>query len=444
MKNNRKKVYIETLGCQMNKSDSEKILGILETLNYYQTSNHKEADLLIINTCTIRASAEDKAFSYLGVWGKMKKTKPDIKIAICGCVAQQRKEEILKRAPYVDIIFGTHNIDELPELIKKQESKHTSQCSILKTPYQGTRKDFTAVRDNTITAWVNIIEGCDYFCTYCVVPYVRGRQRSRPFDEIVQEVEKLANQGYKEVTLLGQTVDSYGNDINDNNVNLPALLKRLNKISNLYRIRFVTSHPKDITDDLIDTVAELDKVCEYFHIPMQSGNTEILKKMKRGYTSEEYYTLVNKIKNKINDVAITSDFIVAFPGETEEQFYDTVKAINDLGFDQCNTAMYSPRKQTPAATWKDKQLPVSIKKERINILNSHVKEAALKASLKYQNTIQEVLVESYTKKENGFILNGRTRNNKLTHFKGEKELTGQTVKIFVEEASPWSLKGRLI
>jgi tRNA-2-methylthio-N6-dimethylallyladenosine synthase len=444
MEKNNQKVYIETLGCQMNKADSEKILGILKVLGYEQTTNHKDASLLIINTCTIRGSAEDKAFSYLGVWGKLKKSNPEIKIGICGCVAQQRKEEIFKRAPYVDLIFGTHNIDELPELLEKVNIHKTPQCSIWKTPYIDNKLDFKAVRDSSITAWVNIIEGCDNFCTYCVVPYVRGRQRSRPFGEIIKEVTRLAEAGYKEITLLGQTVDSYGNDIDDTNINLPSLLTKLNSINSLKRIRFVTSHPNDITDELINTVADLNKVCEYFHIPMQSGNTEILQKMRRDYTADEYYNLVNKIRSIVKDVAITSDFIVGFPGETDEQFNDTVKSVDELIFDQCNTAMYSPRKQTPAATWKEKQIAKDVKKARINILNSHVKKAALKANQQYLDTIQEILVESFSKHNESPMLTGRTRNNKLTHFSGSEELIGELVQVSINEVTAWSLKGTLI
>lgn len=444
MKHNNKKVYIETLGCQMNKADSETILGILNSLGYNHTENPKEANLLIINTCTIRGAAEDKAFSYLGVWGKMKRSKPDLQIAVCGCVAQQKKREIFKRAPYVDLIFGTHNIQELPELIEKIEHEDTKICSIMQTPYIANTLEYNSVRDSNLTAWVNIIEGCDYFCTYCVVPYVRGRQRSRDFNEIVKEIEKLVQEGYKEVTLLGQTVDSYGNDVDNPEINLPNLLRKLHDIKNLKRIRFVTSHPADMTDEIIDTVAELDKVCEYFHIPMQSGNTDILSKMRRGYTAEEYYDLVNKIRSKIKGVSITSDFIVAFPGETDEQFQDSVKAVKDLMFDQCNTAMYSPRKQTPAATWKDIQLSKEVKKERINILNAQVKDSAYKANQQYLNTTQEVLVEDFQETENNIILTGRTRNNKLTHFPGSKELIGELVNVKIGEITAWSIKGTMV
>ena len=428
----------------MNKADTENIYGILDSIGYKKTEDQKEATLLIINTCTIRAAAEDKAFSYLGVWGKMKRSKPELKIAVCGCVAQQKKKEIFKRAPYVDLIFGTHNIEELPSLLKRIETDDCKHISILSKPYEGNKINYKAIRDNNITAWVNIIEGCDYFCTYCIVPYVRGRQRSRDFSTIIKEVEELANYGFKEVTLLGQTVDSYGNDINDNNINLSNLLTRLNEIKDLKRIRFVTSHPVDITDELIDAVANLDKVCEYFHVPMQSGNTEILKKMRRGYTAEEYYNLVKKIRSKVKNVGITSDFIVAFPGETEEQFNDTVKAVDVLLFDQCNTAMYSPRKQTPAATWKDIQLTKQIKKERINILNEHVKQSAHKSNEKYLNTIQELLIESYSENETGTILMGRTRNNKITHITGDKNLVGDLVDVKIVEITPWSLRAAMI
>ncbi len=309
-----KKVFTETLGCQMNKADSEKILGILETLGYKETKIKEEANLLIMNTCSIRAASENKAFSHLGIWKKLKEKNPDIKIVMCGCIAQQTKEKIFKRAPQVDLIFGTHNIEEIPELIKQLE-KEKRVCSILKTPYESEKK-FYPKREEGFSAWLPIIEGCDYFCTYCVVPYTRGRQRSRlPFD-IIQEAKEIISQGYKEIILLGQTVDSYGKDFNNSEITLSYLLRELNKLDELLRIRFLTSHPADITDELIKTVGELDKVCEYFHLPMQSGNTEILDKMRRPYTRKDYLTLVNKIKTEMPDVAITSDFIAGFPGET--------------------------------------------------------------------------------------------------------------------------------
>jgi len=435
-----KKVYIETLGCQMNKSDSEKILGILETQGYKKTTLREDADLLVMNTCSIRAASENKAFSHLGIWKKLKKNNPDIKIAVCGCIAQQTKEKIFKRAPQVDLIFGTHNIEELPKLIK-QLSEKDKVCSILKTPYEAEEK-FYSRREQGLSAWLPIIEGCDYFCTYCVVPYTRGRQRSRFPEDIISEAKEIISQGYKEITLLGQTVDSYGNDFENPEINLSSLLRELNGLDGLMRIRFVTSHPADITDELIKTVAELDKVCEYFHLPMQSGSTEVLAKMKRPYTREEYLTLVNKIKKEIPDVAITSDFIAGFPGETEEQFNETLSIIDEVGFDQCNVAAYSPRKQTPAAVWKD-QISYEEKKRRHLVLFEKTKEATVKANEKYVGRVLQVLPDNYKEQSDEIILTGRTRNNKLTHFKGSKDLIGRHVDVEITEASIWCLKGRI-
>ena len=343
---NKKSYYIETLGCQMNKSDSEKIAGILNSLGYEKNDSPEGSSLLVMNTCSIRAASENKAYSHLGVWKKLKKKNPDVKIAMCGCVAEQTKEKVFIKAPHVDFIFGTKNIHDLPQLLNE--------------PSAGYRP----ARKKGLSAWLPIIEGCDYFCTYCVVPYTRGRQISRHPQDIIKEAREIASEGFGEIVLLGQTVDSYGNDLNDKEINLAYLLKELNKIDEIVRIRFVTSHPADITDELIHTVKDLGKVCEYFHIPMQSGNNEVLKQMRRPYTREYYLELVNKIRAEMPDVGITSDFIAAFPGETEEQFMDTISIIDEIMFDHCNTAAYSPRRQTPAAVWKD-QVPYEEKKRSV-------------------------------------------------------------------------------
>jgi len=436
-----KKVYIETLGCQMNKSDTERILGMLEYSGYTETAEPEKADLLIINTCSIRAASEDKVFSHLGVWSKWKRSGRNIKIAICGCVAQQKKEQIFKRMPCVDLIFGTHNIYELPELLKRLDSEG-KVCSVLNKPYESD-KEFEIKRQEGISAWLPIIEGCDYFCTYCVVPYTRGRQRSRLPEDIIKEAKDIAKQGYKEIILLGQTVDSYGRDFKDRKYTLSDLLKELNKIDGILRIRFVTSHPADITDELIETVKELDKVCEYFHIPMQSGSTDVLAKMKRRYTREQYIELVNKIKSQIPDVAITTDFIAGFPGETDEQFEDTLSIIDLINFDQCNTAAYSERKQTPAAVWKN-QVPKEIRKQRLNILNNRVKESTKKSNDKYIGRTMEVLAENFNENNGEIILYGRTRNNKIVHFSGSKELISKLVNVEIKESSLWCLKGYII
>jgi len=424
----------------MNKADSEKILGMLYYKGYEETNCKEEADLLIMNTCSIRAASENKAFSHIGIWKKLKQKNPDVKIAICGCIAQQLKEKIFKRSPQVDLIFGTHNIEELPLLIDRINNDE-KVCSIYKTPYQSEEK-YDIKREQGLSAWLPIIEGCDYFCTYCIVPYTRGRQRSRLPQDILAEAGEIISKGYKEITLLGQTVDSYGNDFDNPEITLSYLLRELNKLEGLMRIRFVTSHPADITDELIQTVKQLDKVCEYFHLPMQSGNTEVLDRMRRPYTRESFIELAKKIQKEITDVSITSDFIAGFPGETEEQFEETLTVIDELNFDHCNVAAYSPRKQTPAATWQD-QLPQEEKKRRLNILLDKVKENSLKSNEKYIGRVLQVLPDNY-KEENGqIILSGRTRNNKLAHFIGDKNLIGSHVDVKITEASIWCLKGEI-
>lgn len=439
-----KTVYIETLGCQMNKSDSERIVGILSQLGYEEIKEPEKADFLIMNTCNIRQLSAEKAYSRIGLWGKWKrKINPDLKIAICGCVAQQDKNELLARMPYLDLVFGTHNIYELPELVKRINNDERV-CSIMKTPYECDETKYEIKRESGFNAWIPIIEGCDYFCTYCVVPYTRGRQRSRDPQDIIKEAKEAVRQGFKEITLLGQTVDSYGRDIDDENVTLANLLRELNKIDELVRIRFTTSYPTDITDDLIGAVNELDKVCEAFHIPMQSGSSEVLKNMRRRYTREEYVEIVNKIRAAIPDVAVTSDFIAGFPGETEEQFLETLSIIDELALDYSNTAAYSPRKQTPAATWRDKYISEEVKKERLKMLNDKNKEACKKSNEMYKGRVLDVLVES-AKEENGKVIcTARTRNNKLVHFAGTKDMPGTLVDVKITGAMTWYLKGEAV
>lgn len=435
-----KLVYIETLGCQMNKSDSERMLGMLADLGYTATDNEKEADLLIINTCNIRQLSADKAYSQLGFWKKLKQQKPSLKICMCGCVAQQDKEEVRRRAPYVDLVFGTLNIPALPELIKRIENDE-KVVAIEKTPISRNEEKSRIIRATSLNAWVPIIDGCDYFCTYCVVPYVRGRQRSRDWDLIIGEVQDAVKQGFKEITLLGQTVDSYGRDVADEKITLANLLREISQIDDLLRIRFVTSYPTDISDDLIDAVASIDKVCEYFHIPMQSGSNEVLKNMRRRYTREEYLDICNKIRSRVDNVAITSDFIVGFPGETQEQFEETISIIDEAQLDYSNTAAYSPRKQTPAATWRDRFIPDEIKKERLRILNNKVKSYSKVSNSKYLGKTLEVLVEENKKENASNILTGRTRNNKVVHFEGTPDMIGTLVNVKMDEALDWCLKG---
>lgn len=439
-----KKLYIETLGCQMNKSDSERIAGILSHFGYVETEVEKDADLLIINTCSIRQLSADKAYSKLGVWGKWKKSRPELKIAICGCVAQQDKEKVRVRAPYVDLVFGTHNIYQLPELIKKIENNE-KVCAITNNPVVCNQNDFKILRkQDSVNAWIPIIEGCNNFCTYCVVPFTRGRERSRHPEEIIQEAKNIIKEGFKEITLLGQNVDSYGKDLKDKNITLANLLRDLNKLDGEFRIRFVTSYPSDITDDLINAVDECDKVCKYFHIPMQSGNSHILAEMNRHYSKEQYYEIVSKIRNRFPDVAITSDFIAGFPGETEEEFQDTLDAIDELELDYSNTAAYSPRVFTKAGKMVDKFIPEDVKYERLERLNEKNREVCLKSNKKFVGKVLNVLVEGKTEKDGVIVLNSRAGNNKIVHFVDDTKNIGDFVNVKITKAQTWCLYGESV
>ncbi len=440
------KVYIETMGCQMNKSDTERMLGMLEHFGYTETKKPKDADLLMVNTCSIRQLSEDKAFSQLGLWGKWKKsTRPNIKIGICGCVAQQKANEVFKRAPYVDFVLGTHKIYSLPEIIKRiNNGERVCECTETNATEDDKAKDYIIDRVKSVNAWIPITEGCNNFCTYCIVPYTRGRERSRSPELIIKEAKDALKAGFKEITLLGQNVDSYGKDFKDKNYRLADLLKELNAIEGKFRIRFVTSYPTDITDELIETAKNLDKVCEYFHIPMQSGNTEVLKKMNRRYDRETYGKIVEKIRNTIPDVTITSDFIAGFPGETEEQFLDTLSAIDEFELDYSNTAAYSPREKTVAAKWTDKFIPEEEKTKRLARLNDKVKENCLKSNKKYVGREMEILVESFENHKGTNIITGRTRNNKLVHIQSDSDLTGEFLNIKITGCKTWYLIGEIV
>lgn len=440
-----KKVYIETMGCQMNKSDTERMLGMLSCQNYIETKDPKDADLLMINTCSIRQLSEDKAFSMLGTWGKWKNEGKDIKIGICGCVAQQKAEKVFRRAPYVDFVLGTHKIYSLPDIIKKVNSgERVCECTETHLTEDDKAFEFPINRVKSVNAWISITEGCNNFCTYCIVPYTRGRERSRQPEIILKEVKDALAQGFKEITLLGQNVDSYGKDFKDKNYRLAQLLRDINGFDGYFRIRFVTSYPTDITDDLIDTVVELDKVCEYFHIPMQSGSSEVLKAMNRRYDRETYAKIVKKVRDKVKDVTITSDFIAGFPGETEEQFEETLSAIDEFELDSSNTAAYSPREKTVAAKWVDKYIDEDVKTERLARLNDKVKENCLKSNLKFIGREMEVLVESFQNHKGQNVVTGRTRNNKIVHIPCDKDLTGEFINVKIIGAKTWYLKGELL
>lgn len=451
-----KKVYIETMGCQMNKSDTERMLGILSHFGYEETKIQEDADLLIVNTCSIRQLSEDKAFSQLGVWGKWKKDGKDIKIGICGCVAQQKAKQVFSRAPYVDFVLGTHKIYSLPDIIKRIEAdERVCECEETNAP-SANKEGFPINRVKSTNAWINITEGCNNFCTYCIVPYTRGRERSREPEVILKEVKNALADGFKEITLLGQNVDSYGKDFdrnseqNDGTTNslkgyhLAQLLRDINAIEGNFRIRFVTSYPTDITDELIETARELDKVCEYFHIPMQSGSSRVLKAMNRRYDRETYAKIVEKVRKMVPDVTITSDFIAGFPGETEEEFVETLTAIDEFELDYSNVAAYSPREKTVAAKWVDKFIPEVVKDERFQRLNQKVQENCLKSNLKYVGREMEVLVENFYEHKGKMINTGKTRNFKTVHIACDTDLTGEFVNVKISGAKTWYLKGEII
>ena len=467
-----KKVYIETMGCQMNKSDAERMYGMLEHCGYTQTTEPKEADMLIVNTCSIRKLSEDKAYSQIGVWGKWRGATVNEngtkvyneypKIIFAGCVAQQYGKEVFKRAPYVDLVLGTQRLYELPNLVKRIENGERI-VSIDEKPFD--ESDIQINRVKGVNAWIPIMEGCNNFCTYCIVPYTRGRERSRDPKLIIAEAKKALSEGFKEITLLGQNVDSYGKgliegvkgfeiteskdhgtDKNGNTINLSWLLRQLNALDGNFRIRFVTNYPTDITDELIDTVLELDKVCEYFHIPMQSGDDTVLKKMNRRYDYATYKKICDHLRSRVKDVTITSDFIAGFPGETEEQFENTLKAMTELELDYSNTAAYSPREKTVAAKWTDLYIPEGVKTERLARLNEHNRTCCLASNKKYIGREMEVLVEGFegVNKRGISVITGRTRNNKIVHIPCDRDLTGEFVNVKITNTRTWYLNGELI
>ncbi|MBP3847750.1 tRNA (N6-isopentenyl adenosine(37)-C2)-methylthiotransferase MiaB [bacterium] len=440
-----KKVYIETMGCQMNKSDTERMYGILSNFGYEQTNEPKQADLLMVNTCSIRQLSEDKAYSLIGLWGKWKKSKPELKIGFCGCVAQQKAKEIFKRANYVDFVLGTHKIYSLPAIIEKINlGEKICECEETNATEDSEAVKYNINRVKSVNAWIPITEGCNNFCTYCIVPYTRGRERSRQPETILKEVKDALNSGFKEITLLGQNVDSYGKDFKDKNYRLADLLQDVNAIEGEFWIRFVTSYPTDITDDLIKTTLELDKVCEYFHIPMQSGDSVVLKAMNRRYDREKYFEIANKIRKMVPDVTITSDFIAGFPGETEEQFKNTLTAMEELCLDYSNTAAYSPREKTVAARWVDKFIDEDTKFERLARLNEQNRKCCLASNKKFIGRTLKVLIENFEEHRGKKVITGRTRNNKIVHIQSESDLTGQFLDVKITGCKTWYLIGELL
>lgn len=438
----QKRFFIETWGCQMNEEDSEKLSGMLESMGYAKTDIKKEADIIIFNTCCVRENAELKVYGNLGALKNLKKSNPGIIIAVCGCMMQQRgiAENIKRRYPFVNLIFGTNNIHRFPELINNAMQSENTIMEV--EDDEGEIVEGVPIdRKSKIKALVTIMYGCNNFCTYCVVPYVRGRERSRKSKDILDEVKKLGQDGYKEITLLGQNVNSYGKGL-DEDINFAKLLYMLNDVDGIQRIRFMTSHPKDLSDELIDAVKNCSKVCKHIHLPLQSGSTRILKKMNRNYTKEEYLSLADKMKSKIPGLAITTDIIVGFPGETEEDFEETMDVVQRVGFDSAFTFLFSPRDKTPAADMPD-QIDDDTKHKRFNRLVDLLNTIGLQKNLKYVGRVVEVLAEGISKNDESKFM-GRTDTGKLVNFKAGLDVTGKIVKLRIDEAQTWSLNGELV
>ncbi|WP_127836385.1 tRNA (N6-isopentenyl adenosine(37)-C2)-methylthiotransferase MiaB [Clostridium prolinivorans] len=441
-KSNILKYFIETWGCQMNEEDSEKLSGMLKSLGYIRTNKKEEASIIIFNTCCVRENAELKVYGNLGALKNLKQKNPDIIIAVCGCMMQQEgiANNIIKKYPFVDIIFGTHNSYKFPEYLNrvKQEGKSIIEVT---NKEEGIIEGIPIDRESNIKAFVTIMYGCNNFCTYCIVPYVRGRERSRKPENIEAEIKDLVSNGYKEITLLGQNVNSYGKGLTED-INFAKLLKRINNIDGLERIRFMTSHPKDLSEELIETIAQCNKVCEHIHLPVQSGSSNILKKMNRQYDRKQYLDLVKKIKKSIPNISLTTDIIVGFPGETEKDFEETLSLVKEVEFDSAFTFIYSKRKGTPAYDM-DNQVDDEIKHERFNRLIEVVNEISYKNNKSYYGKVVEVLVEGRSKNDIN-KLTGRTRTGKLVNFTGSFDSIGKLVNVKITEPLSFSLNGEQI
>ncbi len=454
MKQN-KNIFIQTIGCQMNVYDSELMYKLLYPLNFREVIEMKSADLIIINTCSIRERAAEKTFSFLGRMTQLKKNNPGLIVCVTGCVAQNEGDEIFKRSKNVDIVLGTRSIGRLPDIVKKVIKTGKRVIDIeMSEDFDEISYDKTLSIKGNISKFVTIMRGCDNYCTYCVVPYVRGREVSRHPDAIISEITSLVNAGTKEITLLGQNVNSYG--IKEKLVSFPELLHKISRVDNLTRIRFATSHPKDLSDELIQAFSDIDKLCNHFHLPIQSGSNKILKRMNRKYTREKYIERVEKLRSVRPDISITSDIIVGFPGETEEDFLETLELIKEVEFDNLYSFKYSDRSVAPASEYDDK-IEEEVKSDRLKRLSDCQQIYSTKKSDSFVGKTESVLVEGLSKKHGDQIMeapevkqfSGRTSNNKIVNFNwnssfgSSEEVLGKIVSVEIEKARSNSLWGSL-
>ena len=436
-----KTYYVKTYGCQMNEHDSENIKAILEDMGFTESINMENADVILLNTCAIRENAHNKVFGMVGRVKTLKETvNPNIILGICGCMAQEEVvvDEILNKYRHVDLVFGTHNIHRLPKLLSKIINKHNKQIEVYSIEGD-VIENIPVKRDSKYKAWVNIMFGCDKFCTYCIVPYTRGKQRSRTPEFIINEVKDLVRDGYKEVTLLGQNVNAYGKDLNIN-YNMENLLEDVAK-TGIERVRFVTSHPWDFTDTMIEVIAKYPNIMPYIHLPLQSGSSKILKLMGRRYTKEEYLTLFNKLKKALPYSSITTDIIVGFPGETEEDFNETLEVVNECKFDSAFTFIFSPRVGTPACRMQD-DVSLEEKNERLQRLNKLVNKYSKEANDRYLGKVVKVLIEGVSEKDNDHLM-GYTDTMKLVNVKAPKEYIGKIIDVKITDVKTWSMDGEI-
>lgn len=434
-------VYIETYGCQMNEHDSERMLRLLESFHYTETKEADQADLILINTCSVREKPEHKVYSALGRYRKLKEKRGTV-IGVAGCVAQQEGERLLDRIPYLDMVIGTHAIPLIPQLLERVEASGERVCEI------GFDREGEYLRTllpqrplAKVKSYITIMQGCDHFCSFCIVPYLRGRERSRPSGEILEEIRRLAEMGVKEVFLLGQNVNGYGKGL-QGEVDFPHLLSRINEIEGIERIRFTTSHPADLSEALIGSFSDLKKLCEHIHLPFQSGSDRILKAMHRGYTRESYLERIERLKEACPSISVTSDAIVGFPGEEEDDFRETLELIEEVKFDDLFSFKYSPRKGTRAAQFQN-QVEERIKQDRLAILQQIQREITFQKNLTLEGKVEEVLVEGRSKQSHQDVT-GRTRSNKIVNFPGDMNLVGKLVSVKIMKAYPHSLRGGVV
>ena len=433
---------VTTFGCQMNARDSEKLVGILEQIGYVEEANEEKADFVIFNTCTVRENANMRVYGRLGQLKKNKKANPHMMIGLCGCMMQEPEvvEKLKKQYRYVDLVFGTHNIYKFAELIVTRFESERMVIDIWKDTDKIV-EDLPNERKFTFKSGVNIMFGCNNFCSYCIVPYVRGRERSRNPKDIIREIERFVADGVVEVMLLGQNVNSYGKTLEDP-MTFAQLLQEIEKIEGLERIRFMTSHPKDLSDELIEVMAASKKICKHLHLPVQSGSTEILKKMNRRYTKEQYLELVRKIKTAIPDISLTTDIIVGFPGETEEDFLETMDVVRQVRYDSAFTFIYSKRTGTPAAVMEN-QIPEDVVKDRFDRLLKEVQKISAEVCCVHEGTTQKALVESMNDHDSTLVT-GRLSNNLLVHFKGDADLIGRIVDVHLNECKGFYYLGEMV